>query len=179
MAEPPAASGISMVCQLVLADQKRINRLFAALDGGQQLEGTSRATLSHECSRLARLVNVHMAAEEEICYPVLFGLGDRTIALLKAAIADHGDIHEALAEGELAPVASAAWSRTVAYASAACAQYFARAQQGLLREISANLDAETDRVLAWQWQAFTANQADESPLTGAEAWNLVAGSRLA
>lgn len=177
MAESAGASSapMPMVCQLILADHRRINRLFAALDDGQRLAAPWRAMLS---SRLAQLVNVHMAAEEEICYPVLFGTGGCTTALLDAAIADHGDINEALAEAELASAGSAVWSRAVADASSACARHFASEEQALLPEICANLNAEADKFLTRQWQAFTASQAGTSALTGAEAWRLVAGSRL-
>ena len=175
MAEPgkPGTSSIVVpprgqpadICELVMADHRRIRRLSAALDDAARWDGESGSTLAHAWLRLAALLEVHAAAEEEICYLPMSryrpdGAEDRRVA-----IADHDDIREAIREASLWQPGSGPWRRAVRAALAVNADHIDREEHGLLTESLAGLSMGQRRELGRQWQAFVA------------AWRLDAAAR--
>ncbi|HET9966763.1 MAG TPA: hemerythrin domain-containing protein [Streptosporangiaceae bacterium] len=142
------------ICELVMADHRRIRRLSAALDDAARWDGGS--ALAHAWLRLANLLEAHAAAEEEICYLPMSryrpdGAEDR-----RAAIADHDDIREAIREAALHEPGSGPWRRAVRAALACNADHIDREEHGLLTESLAGLSIAQRRQLGRQWRAFVA-----------------------
>lgn len=161
----PAAqdSRITGIGEVILAEHARILRLFGSLDNiARRADHTMvRLMLSQVWTRLAGLLERHLEAEEEICFPALFCRGAHALALVEDAIADHGDVRETVAEARLLDVGSARWWRAVTAGRRACAEHFAREEQALLAKVHRCVPPETSKILARQWAMFGV-QADEA-----------------
>lgn len=153
------------ISELVMADHRRIRRLSAALDDAARWDGGSGSTLAHAWLRLAGLLEVHTAAEEEICYLPMSRYRPGAAEDRHAAIADHDDIREAIREASLHQPGSGPWRRAVRAALACNADHLDREEHGLLAESLADLSMAQRRELGRQWRAFVA------------AWRLDAASR--
>jgi hemerythrin HHE cation binding domain-containing protein len=153
------------ICELVMADHRRIRRLSAALDDAARWDGESGSTLAHAWLRLATLLEAHAAAEEEICYLPMSRYRPDAAEDRRAAIADHDDIREAIKEASLHKPRSGPWRRAVQAALTVNADHLAREEHGLLAESLAGLTMAQRRELGRQWRAFVA------------AWRLDAASR--
>jgi hypothetical protein len=105
-------------------------------------------------ARIAALLEFCAAAEEETCFPVLFGRGAHVSAMLEEALADHNDIRETVEEARLAEPGSPRWWRAVTAARTLAADHFASEEPGLLAEVRSCLQPETATILARQWTAF-------------------------
>jgi hypothetical protein len=150
------ADGTAEIASLIIADHKRILRLFHALDGVARVDDAAltRPWLSQLWARLSDLLELHSSAEEEICYPVLFGRGERIAAMLDAAIADHDDIREVISEARLCDTGTVQWWRAVTAARQAFTAHFSHEEEELLAEICGCLEPEAGTILARQWAAF-------------------------
>lgn len=153
-------AGTSGIGELIVAEHARILRLFRALDDLARRgdSAVARWGLSQVWARLASLLEVHTRAEEEICFPLVFGSGASTLDLVETATADHDDIREAVAEARLLEVGSARWWQLISAIHAACAEHFASEERGLLAQVCGSLPPEKSKVLVRQWDAFTAGQ---------------------
>ena len=160
----PAAgdAGISEIAELIFAEHARIIRLFGALEGlVRRPEPTvTRLALDQIWTRLASLLEVHCRAEEEVCFPLLFGSGAATLSYVEAATADHDDLREAIAEARLLEVGSSRWWQVIAAARTACAQHFASEERGPLAQMCGSVPPETSKVLVRRWSTFAAAQED-------------------
>ena len=150
------ADGTAEIASLIVADHRRILRLFHSLDGVARVDDAAlaRTWLNQLWARLADLLELHSSAEEEICYPVLFGRGEHIAAMLDAAIADHDDIREVIGEARLLDTGTVPWWRAVADARQAFTAHFSREEDVLLAEICGCLDPREGAVLARQWAVF-------------------------
>jgi len=157
-------AGISELGELIVAEHARILRLFRALDDLARRGDSAVAhlALSQVWARLASLLEVHTRAEEEICFPVVFGSGASTVGLVETATADHDDIREAVAEARLLEVGSARWWQLISAIHAACTEHFASEEQGPLAQACGSLPPGKSKVLVRQWAAFAAGQTDNS-----------------
>jgi hemerythrin HHE cation binding domain-containing protein len=153
------------ICELVMADHRRIRRLSAALDDTARWDGGSGSMLAHAWLRLAGLLEAHAAAEEEICYLPMARYRADAAENRRAAIADHDDIREAIREASLHQPGSGPWRRAVRAALAMSADHLDREEHGLLAESLDGLTMVQRRELGRQWRAFVA------------AWRLDAASR--
>lgn len=153
--------GISEICELIFAEHARILRLFGALDGVVRRgePAVARLALDQIWTRLASLLEVHTRAEEEVCFPLVFGGGARALSFVEAAIADHDDLREAVAEARLLDVGSSRWWQVIAAARAACTKHFASEERGPLAQVCGSVPPETSKVLVRRWTAFTAAHA--------------------
>jgi hypothetical protein len=160
-----AAAPTAGICELICAEHARILRLFGALSDLSRREagGAARSPAGQLWARLAVLLDVHTTAEEEICYPVLFGHGRRATAALEAAAADHADIREAVAESRLLAAGSAQWWRAVTAAQRFSTDHFAAEERQLLAAVNHCLPAGESRLLARRWEAFTAAELAGTP----------------
>lgn len=147
-----------------MTEHARILRLFRALDDLARRgdSAVARLGLSQVWTRLASLVEVHTRAEEEICFPLLFGGCTSTLDVVETATADHDDIREAVAEALLLEVGSARWWQLISRIHTACAEHFASEERGLLAQICGSLPPEKSKVLVRQWAAFAAGQTDNT-----------------
>jgi Hemerythrin HHE cation binding domain len=156
--------GVSELEELILTEHARILRLFRALDDLARRgdSAAARLGLSQVWRRLASLVEVHTRAEEEICFPLVFGGGASTLDVAEKATADHDDIREAVAEALLLEVGSTRWWQLISAIHTACTEHFAREEQGPLAHACASLPPEKSKVLVRQWAAFAAGQTDNT-----------------
>lgn len=150
--------------ELIVTEHARILRLFRALDDLARRgdSAVARLALSQVWARLASLLEVHTRAEEEICFPLVFGRGASPLDLVETATADHDDIREAVAEARLLEVGAARWWQLISAIHTACAEHFAREERGPLAQICSALPPEKSKVLVRQWAAFAASQADNT-----------------
>lgn len=157
-------AGISEIGELIVTEHARILRLFRALDdlARRSDPAVARLRLAQVWARLASLLEVHTRAEEEICFPAVFGHGACTPAFMDTAIADHDDIREAIAETRLLEVGSAPWWQLIGSTHAACVQHFASEEQGPLTQFCRSLPPASSKVLVRQWAAFAAGQANNT-----------------
>ena len=118
--------------------------------------------LAEVWSRLAGLLELHAEAEEEICYPAVFGPGPDAAAQMQDAIADHDDIREAIAEARLHAVGSPAWWRAAATAVRAGRDHVAQEERGVLAAFGRRAAPELRTELGLQWAAFTAARAGDA-----------------
>jgi len=152
--DPAAAS--TEIGDVIHAEHRRILRLFGALDDVARREGggLGRTALRQVWLRLADLIEQHTDAEEQICFPPLFGGGAQAMTLMEAAIADHNDIRDVLAEARLLEPGSARWWRTVAAAHDECSEHFRREEQDLVAALCGVLSQEESRRAAHQWESL-------------------------
>lgn len=155
------------VAEVILGEHARILRLFGSLDNiARRAEPTvAPLMLGQVWARLASMLERHTEAEEEICFPVLFGRGRHALALMEDAIADHHDVREAVGEARLLDAGSALWWRTVTDTRALCTEHFAGEERGLLAQVQNCLRPERSKTLARLWAVFVATRAEE-PVNG-------------
>jgi hypothetical protein len=110
--------------------------------------------LAQVWSRLADLLVAHTRAEEEVCFPPMYGA--RALAVTEAAAADHDDIREAVEQARFLEVGSARWWRLITAARTACARHFASQERDLLASLCSCLPPATGKALVHQWAAFVA-----------------------
>jgi hypothetical protein len=129
-------AGTSEIGELIVAEDARILRLFRSLDDLVRRgdPAVARLGLAQIWARLASLLEVHTRAEEEICFPLVFGSGACTLAFMETATADHDDMREAVAEARLLDVGSARWSQLISMIHAACTEHFAGEERGPLTQ---------------------------------------------
>jgi len=155
-------TGISEICELIFAEHARILRLFGALDGlvRRGEPAVTRLALDQIWTRLASLLEVHTRAEEEVCFPLVFGGSTFALGSVEAATADHDTLREAVAEARLLDVGSPRWWQVIAAAHAACTKHFASEERGPLAQVCASVPPETSKILVRRWTAFTAAHAN-------------------
>lgn len=162
-------SVVADIVELILADHARIRRLSAVLDDAVRGAGQPGACemLSQAWARLAGLIELHAAAEEEICYLALFGNGTDAMAELQSAIADHDDIREGVKEAALHKVGSGAWWRAVTALRRASTEHLAGEEQGVLADFRRRARPTLRDDLARQWVAFILARTRDATLPGA------------
>ena len=157
------------IIDLILADHARVRRLFAVLEDAARYEEQSgaRGMLSEAWARLAGLLERHADVEEEICYPALFQPGAHTTAELQDAIADNGDIREAVREAQLHDADDKAWWRAVTAAVRVSSDHMASEEQGVLADFRRHARLELRDALGRQWVAFTTARNRDAAMPGA------------
>lgn len=165
----PAApdAGSSEIGELILAEHARILRLFGALyDLARRADpAVSPLALAQIWSRLADLLVGHTRAEEEVCFPPMYGAGARALAVMEAAAADHNDIRQAVEQARLLEVGSLRWWQVITAARTACARHFASEERDLLASLCNYLSPDAGKALVRQWAAFAVAQADGARVT--------------
>lgn len=153
----PPAGPAADVLELIMADHRRIRRLRETLDHAIRHSDQYRSEwiLAPAWQRLSDLLEAHARAEEEICYLSMFS-GPQAAERRREAIADHGDIREAVGEASLQRTGSALWWRAVRSALAATVDHFDREERGVLADYLPGLTITRRRELGRQWLAFTA-----------------------
>jgi len=169
-------SVVADIVELILADHARIRRLFAVLDDAVRSAGQPGACemLSQAWARLEGLIELHAAAEEEICYLALFGHGTGAMAELQSAIADHDDIREGAREAALHEVGSGAWWRAVTAVKRASTEHMASEEQGVLADFRRRARPTLRDDLARRWVAFILARTRDAALPGAGPGSAVA-----
>lgn len=175
------------IVELILADHQRILVMQRALHNAGRFRGEwgAASALAAVWDRLADVIEVEAAAEEEICYQPMVAAGSWSQEQMEDAVADLDEIGEAVAEARLQPVSSRPWWRAVKAAISACAEHFDRQEQGVLADFRGRADRSQRLQLGGQWSAFItaricdlagAGEADHAACQLCQ-WPLPAGHR--
>jgi anti-anti-sigma factor len=124
--------------------------------------------LSEAWDRAAVLLQADCDAEEEICYPVLFGAAGGA-ALTGEARTEHDDIREAVAETRLHEAGSQAWWRAVTAAISATRDHFTHEEHAALAQIRHRTSPAQRRTLGRQWAAYMNARARDAGTGAGEA----------
>jgi hypothetical protein len=156
------------ITQLILDDHHEQRRLFANLE---QVDPADAGTLADLWARLAAFLEVHAAAEEQIFYPELLGVGRRTGHLRSAeaetldAIHDHNDIRDTIAEVAKHDPGSDDWHRAVAAVNVANGDHMAEEEREGLTDFRREASLQLRHDLAVAFAAFEArNYAGIQPV---------------
>jgi hypothetical protein len=147
------------ITQLILDDHHEQRRQFANLE---QVDPADAGTLADLWGRLAVFLEVHAAAEEQIFYPELLGVGKRTGHLRSAeaetldAIHDHNDIRDAIAEVANHDPGSDGWHRAVAAVNVANGDHMAEEEREGLTDFRREASLQVRHDLAVAFAAFEA-----------------------
>lgn len=117
--------------------------------------------LTEVWQRAAALLETQCAAEEEVCFPVLFA-DPRSAAMIADAAADHTDIRAAAAEARLQEVGSHGWWQAVAAVIDISREHFRREEDGLLAAVQRRAHPAQRDALGRQWAAFSTARARDA-----------------
>ena len=151
------------ITQLILDDHREQRRLFAML---QEIGRNDADALGAVWRRLAKLLDLHAAAEERLFYPALLELGrgpsgDGTpVAETEDAIHDHNDIRDAVAAVDGHAVGSDGWFAAVGDADKANGDHMAEEEREGLKDFRAHAPLQTRHDLAVAFAAFEAAHVD-------------------
>lgn len=137
------------VIELIRADHRRILRLASVLDSTGRSSGEvgPDTALASVWDWLAGLIEVHTAAEEEIC-----GLTFRRLGLQCGP--DHDDIRAALQEAGLRRPGSDDWWQAVSAAILLCTRHFSSEEREILPALREGAALAARRDLACQWRRY-------------------------
>jgi Hemerythrin HHE cation binding domain len=154
------------IIELVLDDHRRIRRLREALhDTARYGAGTGPGGgLAGAWDRLAGLIELHLSAEQEICWLPMCGTGPRGREQIAAAAAAAADIMAAIGESRLQPAGSPCWWLAVNDALSACAAQLGWEENVILSGFARRADRPPRDQLGRQWLAYTAAaRLDQTP----------------
>jgi Hemerythrin HHE cation binding domain len=147
------------ITQLILDDHHEQRRLFAILE---QIDPGDTGTLSDLWARLAAFLEVHAAAEEEVFYPELLRVGQRTGRLGTTeeetldAIKDHNEIRDAIAAVVGQDVGTAGWYDAVAAVNRANGDHMAEEEREGLTDFRRFVGLQQRHDLAVAFAGFEA-----------------------
>ena len=154
------------ITQLILDDHHEQRRLFAMLE---ELDRTDTDRLGAIWGRLSAFLEVHAEAEEEVFYPELLKLGERTGAEqgatdeTKDAVKDHNEIRDAVAAVGRHPVGSDEWFAAVAAANKANGDHMAEEEREGLTDFRRSMSLQRRHDLAVAFAAFEATHVTGVP----------------
>jgi hypothetical protein len=163
LGHPLGDDDLADIVELVLAGHQRIllmQRALLEVDRPAGKPGAASA-LAAVWERLADMIDVQAAAEEEICYLPLLAAGSWSQEELADAVGDLDQIREAMAEARLQPAGSWPWWRAVRAALSACIEHFERQEEGVLADFGGRADRSRRQELGSQWSAFTAARVSD------------------
>lgn len=117
------------IVELIFEDHQWFRRQFADLDELRAQSPRDRAALEAVWKPLARRLDVHAVAEEEIFYPQLLRVGDDARPETLDAIGDHNDIRDGVHDAEKHAVGDAQWWDAVGRAREANDEHMAEEER--------------------------------------------------
>jgi hypothetical protein len=149
------------VTELITSDHERIRRLLVTLDEAARYAGSNGQAcpdwmLAAIWARLATLLILHAAAEQEICFLAIYGGRGNRFRELGNAIAELNDMRDALSEARLFAVGSPAWWHAVNDARRAICDHIVATEAGVLDGFRAHSGPGLRQELGRQWAAFIA-----------------------
>lgn len=157
-ADPSGDGDVADITELVLAGYQRVLLLWQALLDARRSGGDwgSARAVATVWDRLADMLDLHAAAQEEICYPFMFETSPQAVAQMEDAAADLDRIREAVAEARLHRVGSRSWWRAVEAALSARVAYFDHREEGILVDFCSRADSSARQRLGGEWSVFIA-----------------------
>jgi len=163
------------ITELILNDHHEQRRMFALLD---EL-GDDPAKLGPVWNRLAILLEVQAAAEEELFDPRLLRVGEGAggevgpSAETKDAIHDHNQIRDAVREARRNPVGGEAWWRSVIDAREAYSDHMGEEEREALADFRRTAALQARHDLAIEFAVFEAAHAAGIDRADADPGNYV------
>jgi hypothetical protein len=151
------------ITQLILDDHHEQRRLFAILE---QIDDGDAASLSAVWGRLARFLEVHAKAEEDLFYPALLRVGEGAGGKKDAraetldAIKDHNEIRDAVAAAAGHAPGSPPWRDAVAAANAANGEHMDEEERQGLADFRRTASLEARHDLAVRFAVFEAQHVN-------------------
>lgn len=145
------------ITEQILEEHHQQRRMFAELD---QIDRGDVGALAALWERLARFLEVHAAAEEEVFYPHLLDVGtgatdaDDAEAETVDAIADHNEIREAVQRSGDHRPGSDEWWAAVEAARVANSEHMAEEERQGLADFRRNADVDVRHQLGVQFVEF-------------------------
>jgi len=149
LAAAAQGSAVADIAELILAGRTRIRGLLAVLDDAGP----------------GGLLELHADAEEEICYPALFGCRQHVVAELHAELADHEDIREAVQQERPLDAGSAAWWRVVTAVLRTTSDHLASGEEGVLAGFRRHAQPTLGDAPGRQRIAFITARTRDHPVT--------------
>ena len=154
------------ICELILSDHHEQRRMFALLD---EVPKNDITTLGVLWTRLARIMEVHAEAEEELFYPELLKLGERLHDTsetdeTKDAIGDHNDIRDGILRASSAAVGSDDWWSGITSARKANDEHMGEEEHEGLRDFRLHVDLDTRHRIGIAFAAFEAEHTMGVPI---------------
>jgi hypothetical protein len=147
------------ITQLILDDHHEQRRRFAMLE---QVAPSDTGVLANLWPRLAVLLEVHAAAEEEIFYPELLWLAIGSTPIASAepetldAIHDHNEIRDAIAAVARYQVGTPGWHEAVAAVNVANGNHMAEEEREGLTDFRRRVSLQKRHELAIAFADFEA-----------------------
>ena len=145
------------IVELIVSDHRRIRGLQSTVrDAVQNRPGIGRSAwvLGIIWTRLARLIDLHLSAEDEICVLTFYDTDPSGLEQMRDLIADHDDIRYAIQETSLHPAGSATWWRPARDALRACEECFRQEEEHTLPKFARWADDGRRYRLGRQWEAY-------------------------
>jgi len=147
------------ITTLIMDDHENFRRWFAQLD-----ELDDPAELARVWEPLARLLDLHAAAEEAVFYPELVQRGASPEDETLDAVGDHNEIRDAVHGAAQHPVGSSAWYQAVRAARVANGNHMAEEEYDALADFRAHADAGLREQLGRRFQEFKDEHPDASDI---------------
>ncbi len=149
------------IVELILHDHQEQRRMFGLLDD----VGGDREALAAIWRRLAILLDVHAAAEEQLFYPRLLHVGEGADGEgpreeTTDAVSDHNDIRDAVDRSRGHQVGSDEWWSAVADARHANSDHMGEEERGPLADFRRSSDLKERHDLGVAFATFEAAHAD-------------------
>lgn len=151
------------VVDLIVADRTRISRRCDELREAAR-SGEPARMLARQWAEVARSIEAHLCAIDEVCLLPVLGTGPRAWERVRAVIDEHEEIVEVMRAAGLQPPGSPSWRRMADEAMALWAQLTEREALGLLTEFALRADEALRHRLGRQWRGFLAALEEESSL---------------
>jgi hypothetical protein len=144
------------ITELIAADYLHIMRWQMRLAELRQRRGDPAIlpALAATWNTLASLIDLHMAADDEVCGPAIYGTGPHGLNLAREAADVHEDIREIIRETNLYPPGSLLWWTLATATLAAWTRYLHREVYGPLADRRRQASPAQRARLARQWRAF-------------------------
>jgi hypothetical protein len=162
------AAVVTDVAEVILADHRRIGRLFAAFDDVARdvsdrrrwRDASPERALNQVWSRIATFLDLHADAEQEVCYLVMFAQSPDAGRQAREAVTGLDSIRESLRQARNHDTGSQAWWRAVCAARRTSGQHREAIERGALADFRRHTDQRLRDDLGRQWDKFTASRGD-------------------
>jgi hypothetical protein len=148
------------IIELIAADHLHIMRWQIRLAGLRRHRGEPGCApeLAATWDTLAALIDLHMAADEAVCGPAIYGTGPPGLDIAREARDAHEDIREIIRETNRYPPGSALWWALATAALGAWTRHLHREVYGPLADCRRRASPALRARLGRQWRVFMDGQ---------------------
>ncbi len=145
------------ITQIILRDHEQMRQAFARLDELRRAADHHEDVadrLEREWQALAKLLDVHAAAEEELVYPLLLRRGENAEEETDDAVRDHNDIRDAVRDAHGQQVGSEPWWDAVLRAREANSDHMAEEEREALPDLRLHTEPEVREDVGRRWMDY-------------------------